>query len=51
MSGRSNVVLWLEHYRLPVSDSLVDKVLARAKETPHVPSDKEIADIVHEAGV
>ncbi len=31
MSGRSNVVLWLEHYQLPVSDSLVDKVLGQAK--------------------
>ena len=39
---RSNVVYWLEHYRLPVTDSLVDKLLARAKETPHVPSDKGI---------
>ncbi len=49
MSGRSNVMFWLEQHRLPVSDSLVDKIFARAKESDHVLRDQEIMEIVSEA--
>jgi 2-isopropylmalate synthase len=49
MSGRSNVVFWLEQHQLPVSDSLVDKIFARAKESNHVLRDQEIMEIVCQA--
>jgi len=42
MSGRSNVMFWLEQHQLPISDSLVDKILAQAKESNHVLRDQEI---------
>ncbi len=48
MSGRSNVVFWLRQHQLPVSDSLVDKILARAKESNHVLRDQEIMQIIYE---
>jgi 2-isopropylmalate synthase len=48
MSGRSNVVFWLEQHQLPVSDSLVDKILARAKDSTHILRDQEIMEIVYE---
>ncbi len=50
MSGRSNVVFWLEQHQLPVSDSLVDRILARAKESSHILRDQEIMEIAYEAG-
>ncbi len=49
MSGRSNVVFWLEQHQLPVSDSLVDRILARAKESSHILRDQEITEIAYEA--
>ena len=48
MSGRSNVIFWLEQHRLPVSDSLVGKIFARAKESDHVLHDQEIMEIIYE---
>jgi hypothetical protein len=49
MSGRSNVMFWLEQHQLPISDSLVDKILAQAKESSHVLRDQEIMEIAYEA--
>ena len=46
MSGKSNVVFWLERRGLPVSDELVDRIFAAAKSSPTVLSDEEIRAIV-----
>jgi len=44
MSGRSNVVHWLEKRGLPATDEVVDRVFARAKNTTHVLTENEILD-------
>ena len=46
MSGRSNVVFWLERHGIPVTDEVVDRVFARAKASSRVLSDAEIAELV-----
>jgi 2-isopropylmalate synthase len=42
MSGRSNVIFWLEKRGVPVSDALVERILAKAKASSTVLSDDEI---------
>lgn len=42
MSGRSNVVYWLEHRGIEATDALVDEIFARAKRSSRVLSDDEI---------
>ena len=42
MSGRSNVTYWLEKRGLPVSDSVVDRILAAAKQSNRVLTGTEI---------
>jgi 2-isopropylmalate synthase len=42
MSGKSNVVYWLERRGLPVSDHIVDAVFQRAKSSDHTLSEAEI---------
>jgi 2-isopropylmalate synthase len=42
LSGKSNVVWWLERRGLPVTDAAVAAVLARAKHSPRVLTDEEI---------
>jgi 2-isopropylmalate synthase len=42
MSGRSNVIFWLEKRGVPVSDALVERIFARAKASSTVLSDDEI---------
>jgi 2-isopropylmalate synthase len=42
MSGRSNVVFWLERHGLEASEAVVDAVFARAKGSPRVLSPDEI---------
>ena len=44
MSGRSNVVFWLERHGFTATDELVDRVFARAKRSPTVLSDREIRE-------
>jgi isopropylmalate/homocitrate/citramalate synthase len=44
MSGRSNVVCWLERHRLPVTEEAVAAVLARAKQSSRLLSETEIRD-------
>ncbi len=39
----------LEQHQLPISDLLVDKILAQAKESNHVLRDQEIMEIAYEA--
>ncbi len=42
MSGRSNVVYWLEKRGLPVSDDVVERIFAKAKASPCVLTEAEI---------
>ncbi len=46
MSGRSNVVFWLEQHRVPVTDDVVDRVFAGAKASSRVLSDVEIEALI-----
>jgi isopropylmalate/homocitrate/citramalate synthase len=43
MSGKSNVVFWLERRGIPASDELVDRIFAKAKASAMVLTDEEIA--------
>ena len=42
MSGKSNVVFWLEQRGLPATDEVVDRIFARAKASPCVLTEEEI---------
>jgi 2-isopropylmalate synthase len=42
MSGRSNVIFWLEKRGLAATDEIVDRIFARAKASPSVLLDEEI---------
>jgi len=46
MSGKSNVVFWLERRGIPVTDELVERIFAKAKASPTVLTDDEILDQV-----
>ncbi|MBI1849891.1 MAG: 2-isopropylmalate synthase [Planctomycetes bacterium] len=46
MSGRSNVVYWLEKHGVRVTDVVVEQVLAAAKKSSRVLRDEEILDLV-----
>jgi 2-isopropylmalate synthase len=46
LSGRSNVIYWLEKRGIPASDELVDRVFASAKQAERVMTDAEILGIV-----
>ncbi len=45
MSGKSNVVFWLEKRGIPPSDELVEKVFTRAKQSDRLLTDAEILEI------
>jgi isopropylmalate/homocitrate/citramalate synthase len=47
MSGKSNVVYWLEKRGLPVSDMLVDRIFAKAKASPCVLTEAEILETLN----
>jgi len=49
MSGKSNVLFWLEQRRLPVSDQVVDRIYKRAKASDHTLSEAEILECVDSA--
>jgi 2-isopropylmalate synthase len=42
MSGKSNVVFWLEQHGIPCTDPIVDRVFARAKSSTTVLTEEEI---------
>ncbi len=42
MSGKSNVVYWLERRGLPAPDEIVDRIFSRAKNATHVLTEEEI---------
>jgi isopropylmalate/homocitrate/citramalate synthase len=49
MSGKSNVLFWLERRGLPVSDQVVDRIYKRAKASDHTLSEAEILECVEAA--
>ena len=51
MSGKSNVLFWLERHGLPASDGLVDRIYKRAKSSDHTLSETEILECVHDIKV
>ena len=42
MSGKSNVVFWLEQRSVPVDEELVDRIFRRAKSSPTVLTEAEV---------
>src|SRR5450432_724756 len=46
MSGKSNVLLWLERHGLPGSEELVERIYRRAKASDHTLSEQEIRECV-----
>jgi len=44
MSGKSNVLFWLEHRGLAVDDALVDRIYQRAKASDHTLTEAEIRE-------
>jgi len=46
MSGKSNVIFWLERRGIAASDELVDRVYARAKQSDHTLSEAEILECI-----
>ncbi len=49
LSGRSNVVYWLESRSLPASDELVDRIFAAAKQAERIMTVQEIQAIIASA--
>ncbi len=46
LSGRSNVIYWLEKRKIPATDRLVDRLFAAATQTDRVMTDPEILELV-----
>jgi 2-isopropylmalate synthase len=44
MSGKSNVLFWLEHRGLPTSEDVVERIYARAKSSDHTLTEAEIRE-------
>ena len=42
MSGKSNVLFWLERHGVPASDEVVERIYKRAKASNHTLSEAEI---------
>jgi 2-isopropylmalate synthase len=49
LSGRSNVLYWLEKRSVPASDELVDRIFAAAKQAERVMTEEEIQTIIASA--
>ncbi len=47
MSGKSNVIFWLEQHGIPTTDPLVDRVFQRAKASTTVLTEAEILEEVY----
>lgn len=47
MSGKSNVIFWLERHGLPVEENCVERIFRKAKASDHTLSDEEILECVH----
>ena len=48
MSGKSNVLFWLERHRIPANDAVVNRILDAAKQSARVLTDDEIQALAAE---
>jgi 2-isopropylmalate synthase len=48
MSGKSNVIYWLEKHAIEASEELVDRIFQRAKSSPTVLRSEEILELVQQ---
>ena len=46
MSGKSNVLFWLERHKIPASDDVVERIYQRAKQSDHTLTEAEILECV-----
>jgi hypothetical protein len=44
MSGKSNVIYWLERHDIPASEEIIDRIYTLAKSSDHTLSESEIRD-------
>jgi len=51
MSGKSNVLFWLERHGIPANEEAVDRIYQRAKQSDHTLTDAEILECVDEKTV
>ena len=49
MSGKSNVLYWLERQGVPITDALADEILDRAKSSRKLLTDDELFEIVQKS--
>jgi 2-isopropylmalate synthase len=49
MSGKSNVIFWLEKRKIPVSEELVNRIYGAAKQSARVLTENEILALCHDA--
>jgi len=49
MSGKSNVLFWLEEHRVPADEATVTRIVDAAKQSPRVLSDAEVFALCSEA--
>src|ERR1700693_1345463 len=49
MSGKSNVLFWLERRGIPATDDLVDRIYHRAKASDHTLTDAEVVECLPDA--
>jgi len=49
MSGKSNVLFWLERRGLATNDELVDRIYKRAKSSDHTLTEAEIRECLQPA--
>ncbi len=50
MSGKSNVLFWLERHGVPATDEVVERVYRRAKASDHTLSEAEVLECLGEMG-
>ncbi|MGB2617946.1 MAG: hypothetical protein WBC57_12210, partial [Candidatus Acidiferrales bacterium] len=46
LSGRSNVIYWLEKRKIPAADELVDRIFAAAKQADRIMTEAEVRALV-----
>ncbi len=46
MSGKSNVLFWLERHSIPVADDVVERIYKLAKASDHTLSEAEILECI-----
>jgi 2-isopropylmalate synthase len=49
MSGKSNVLFWLERHGIPAADEVVERIYQRAKASDHTLSEAEVLECVERA--